>query len=613
MSEYKKITTPTLTRFVLETMTAGATGSANIATSMGTIGKTIKRQQEAKDDKVPQKPRQGPLRPQTGAGAHKDKKKAQKQGKEKHRKPFYEQHTDHEVEMAQSDTYQLAKQAAELHKILMRASEEQGLEGWQQAKITKAADYINAVYKNLNHDVDMDGHIGEQALSELEKPSGTLYIILLRDRTESVRVVGDFGTFPAEVQARASKVGIKDKEGRKERPLKVNFLMTSASQALAELDKALADVDFIGGEKAEFVFKNSAFETDIEAEVKELQDLISSGADERFKNYEEPEVGSEPETKPKGVDHFVVGPDGKRRRVPIPGKPSSQMGGHAVEQPKTFTYQLKKTELGPKLRSMGFKVDGSQIVLSKQQRDQLLAKMGDQQFGQIFGQGGKFTEGGYDDQFSLGGRLERDDDFRNRERNAGVEHERNNYQVSINGRPWKVFADQRQAMNIARSLKMKGKEVEVYPTGARPSESVEEAVKKPNATTRHLRDYPVSDKDVAKPVKKPEKKKPEQGVAEEKQKGVDGKACWKGYKRMGTKKKGGRTVDNCVKVGEDAYSESLMNQLNSIISEKAPPGDKYERMVKHIKKGYAKDGKISDKERSIAYATAWKAKNKAKK
>ena len=35
---------------------------------------------------------------------------------------------------------------------------------------------------------------------------------------------------------------------------------------------------------------------------------------------------------------------------------------------------------------------------------------------------------------------------------------------------------------------------------------------------------------------------------EEKQKGVDGKACWDGYKRMGTKKKGGKTVDNCVKI-----------------------------------------------------------------
>ena len=33
-----------------------------------------------------------------------------------------------------------------------------------------------------------------------------------------------------------------------------------------------------------------------------------------------------------------------------------------------------------------------------------------------------------------------------------------------------------------------------------------------------------------------------------KAKGLDGKACWKGYKFQGTKKKGGRTVDNCVKM-----------------------------------------------------------------
>jgi len=33
----------------------------------------------------------------------------------------------------------------------------------------------------------------------------------------------------------------------------------------------------------------------------------------------------------------------------------------------------------------------------------------------------------------------------------------------------------------------------------------------------------------------------------EKEKGLDGKACWKGYKQMGTKKKGDKTVDNCVK------------------------------------------------------------------
>jgi hypothetical protein len=46
------------------------------------------------------------------------------------------------------------------------------------------------------------------------------------------------------------------------------------------------------------------------------------------------------------------------------------------------------------------------------------------------------------------------------------------------------------------------------------------------------------------------------------------------------------------------------------IQEVAPSGAKYERMVKHIKKGYSEGG-LTKKEKSIAYATAWKAKNKA--
>ena len=41
----------------------------------------------------------------------------------------------------------------------------------------------------------------------------------------------------------------------------------------------------------------------------------------------------------------------------------------------------------------------------------------------------------------------------------------------------------------------------------------------------------------------------------EKAKGLDGKACWKGYKLAGTKKKGGKTVDNCVKAGDELTHE----------------------------------------------------------
>ena len=80
------------------------------------------------------------------------------------------------------------------------------------------------------------------------------------------------------------------------------------------------------------------------------------------------------------------------------------------------------------------------------------------------------------------------------------------------------------------------------------------------------------------------------------------KSCWKGYKKSGTKVKGDKEVNNCVKAGFEPEGDDLQ--------EKAPPGEKYERMVKHIKKGYSKDGEVSDKEKSIAYATAWKAKNK---
>ena len=39
-------------------------------------------------------------------------------------------------------------------------------------------------------------------------------------------------------------------------------------------------------------------------------------------------------------------------------------------------------------------------------------------------------------------------------------------------------------------------------------------------------------------------------MTEGKKKGLDGKACWDGYSLKGTKKKGGKTVDNCVKVDE---------------------------------------------------------------
>lgn len=59
------------------------------------------------------------------------------------------------------------------------------------------------------------------------------------------------------------------------------------------------------------------------------------------------------------------------------------------------------------------------------------------------------------------------------------------------------------------------------------------------------------------------------------------------------------------------YISILEESLNKV-SEKAPPGAKAERLVKNIKAGYAKDGHLTDKEKAIAYATAWKAHRQGK-
>jgi hypothetical protein len=71
------------------------------------------------------------------------------------------------------------------------------------------------------------------------------------------------------------------------------------------------------------------------------------------------------------------------------------------------------------------------------------------------------------------------------------------------------------------------------------------------------------------------------------------------------------------KAAGERVAGAVLNKLRTKeetepVEEKAPPGAKAERMVKHIKSGYAKDGKLTDREKAIAYATAWKAKKAGK-
>jgi hypothetical protein len=75
---------------------------------------------------------------------------------------------DHEVQMARADLYKIAKYAIKLHDMLKGVSEAEGLEGWQQSKITKAADYISSVYHNLDYEMKFEDQpeLGEETVEE---------------------------------------------------------------------------------------------------------------------------------------------------------------------------------------------------------------------------------------------------------------------------------------------------------------------------------------------------------------------------------------------------------------------------------------------------------------
>jgi len=67
-----------------------------------------------------------------------------------------------ELGMAGSELYGIAKHAKELLALIKQHGQQQGLEAWQQSKITKAADYLNAVLQSL----DYDTHGDEQDVAE---------------------------------------------------------------------------------------------------------------------------------------------------------------------------------------------------------------------------------------------------------------------------------------------------------------------------------------------------------------------------------------------------------------------------------------------------------------
>jgi hypothetical protein len=82
---------------------------------------------------------------------------------------YSEEPRDNEVHMARADLYRTAKLAIMLHEMLKNVGEEQGLDGWVQRKLTRAADYIESVFDYMDYEM----RYPEEDMMEADLPGQT--------------------------------------------------------------------------------------------------------------------------------------------------------------------------------------------------------------------------------------------------------------------------------------------------------------------------------------------------------------------------------------------------------------------------------------------------------
>lgn len=116
---------------------------------------------------------------------------------------------DHEVQMARSDLFKIAKYAVELHDMLKSVSEAEGLQGWQQSKITKAADYLGSVYHSMDYEVNVNEseQLEENPLSLAKAgiKAGAEKLSKFMNKGKKVAKAADKGIKTAQLSGKAAK------------------------------------------------------------------------------------------------------------------------------------------------------------------------------------------------------------------------------------------------------------------------------------------------------------------------------------------------------------------------------------------------------------------------
>ena len=133
---------------------------------------------------------------------------------------------DHEVQMARAELYKIGKYAIKLHEMLKGVSEEEGLEGWVQSKITKAGDYLSSVYHHMDY---------EQKFEQVQTEAKAKPDFLDMDKDGNKK--------------EPMKKAIKDKEAKKDKKESIDYKDELAEELNRVLSKKKTERSLTKGEE----------------------------------------------------------------------------------------------------------------------------------------------------------------------------------------------------------------------------------------------------------------------------------------------------------------------------------------------------------------------------
>jgi len=180
----------------------------------------------------------------------------------------YKAEADHEVQMARADLYKIAKYAIQMHEMLKGVTEEQGLEGWVQSKITKAADYLGAVYHHMDYEQKFD-EVAESTEDDIDESGLQYYTGVKKHGKEYMKKAAAAGRAGASQEELGR---LKDKYSKAEKKTKEATLDENQVPPSANVLKlVVADYKRLKAEQDDMA--KQGYDEDVEMIERRLKDL----------------------------------------------------------------------------------------------------------------------------------------------------------------------------------------------------------------------------------------------------------------------------------------------------------------------------------------------------